>query len=89
MVKGREKKRPAGVPAWLKAAPEPAKAPKRHRIRLSDLQSGSRGEIKGLICRKCGCCDLRVVYTRPARIGYIHRLRECRNCGYRFPTFER
>lgn len=43
---------------------------------------------RGLICPKCGCRHLPVVYTRP-RAGHILRMRECRHCGKRIPTRER
>lgn len=44
---------------------------------------------KGLECRKCGCRDFHVLYTRPQFGGYIMRVRECRHCGKRLLTRER
>lgn len=58
------------------------------KLRLSELQNVIQTE-RGIACRRCGCRDLRVVYTRPQRDGSILRLRRCRHCGNRFPTFER
>jgi hypothetical protein len=55
-----------------------------HRTRFSDKMN--RDE-RGLHCRKCGCRDWRVVYTRDRMRG-IRRLRACRNCGHRLVTFE-
>jgi DNA-directed RNA polymerase subunit RPC12/RpoP len=46
-------------------------------------------EPRGLECRKCGCRDLRVIYTRSGRGGHIVRRRECRHCGQRLVTWER
>lgn len=43
---------------------------------------------QGLVCRKCGCRDFFVVYTRKRR-GYIQRSRQCRHCGTRKTTWER
>lgn len=43
----------------------------------------------GLICHRCGCCEFRVVYTRPRANGTIIRRRECRHCGCRILTVER
>jgi hypothetical protein len=43
---------------------------------------------RGLSCRRCGCRDLRVIYTRQRRIGIVRR-RECRFCGHRTTTWER
>jgi transcriptional regulator NrdR family protein len=41
----------------------------------------------GLSCPKCGCHHLPVVYTRPYGEKTMRR-RCCRNCGWRFATFE-
>lgn len=46
------------------------------------------GAVQGLECRRCGCVDFRVIYTRK-RIRRIERRRECRNCGLRVSTWER
>jgi hypothetical protein len=54
------------------------------RTRFSDKIN--RDE-RGLACRKCGCRDWRVVYTRERARG-IRRLRACRNCDHRLVTFE-
>ena len=42
---------------------------------------------RGLVCRHCGCRDLRVLYTRQ-RPGGIMRVRICRHCGRRVITRE-
>jgi len=56
------------------------------RTRLSDLQnSGPRG----LECRKCGCKQFYVLYTRATVGGRILRRRECRHCGRRVTTYEK
>ena len=41
-----------------------------------------------IVCPKCGCKHLPVVYTRP-RAGHILRVRACRHCGKRVVTRER
>jgi transcriptional regulator NrdR family protein len=43
----------------------------------------------GLLCRKCGAREFRVIYTRAARDGKIIRRRACRQCGARITTWER
>lgn len=43
----------------------------------------------GLSCRRCGCRDLRVLYTRAKHDDKIVRRRQCRNCGARLTTTER
>lgn len=46
--------------------------------------------IKAIVCRKCACRDMRVVYTRQSTmLKAIVRVRECRNCGTRVRTTER
>ncbi len=56
------------------------------------MKTGLVDQVKaaeaGLICPKCGCRHLFVVYTRP-RAGHILRLRSCRHCGKRLLTRER
>jgi transcriptional regulator NrdR family protein len=42
----------------------------------------------GLLCPRCGCADLRVIYTR-RRESRILRRRECRHCGRRVTSYER
>jgi len=44
---------------------------------------------RGLVCRQCGCCHFRVIYTRPAWGSCILRRRECRHCGKRVTTWEK
>ena len=44
--------------------------------------------LQGIACRRCGCRDLRVVYTRRRRTGILRR-RQCRWCGHRVVTYER
>ena len=48
----------------------------------------AQGEVCGLVCPKCGCRHLIVVYTRP-RVRQILRVRACRHCGRRLVTRER
>ena len=43
---------------------------------------------KGLVCPKCGCRHLLVVYTRP-KLEHVLRVRACRHCGKRMMTRER
>lgn len=43
----------------------------------------------GLVCRRCGCRDFRVVKTRKLRPNWITRRRQCRHCGRRITTQER
>ena len=62
-----------------------AASPSAERPRLSQMQAEAQG---GLVCRQCGCRHFEVVYTR-AKPGCIRRLRECRNCEHRMPTWER
>lgn len=57
-------------------------------MRLSDLTSPRDPERRGLICPRCGCRHLPVVYTRP-KVGGILRVRQCRHCGKRISTRER
>lgn len=40
-----------------------------------------------MVCPYCGCCDLKVIDSRPTD-GKIRRRRECVKCGKRFTTFE-
>jgi len=42
----------------------------------------------GLECRKCGCRDWRVYYTRQKE-GKIMRRRTCRHCGRFITTYEK
>jgi hypothetical protein len=65
-----------------KTKPEP-----QEKTRLSDLQNANN-DGKGFFCRRCGCRQFFVVYTRPAQ-GAIRRVRECRSCGQRIQTTER
>lgn len=43
---------------------------------------------RGLVCPRCGCRHLPVVYTRP-KGGHLLRVRECRHCAKRITTRER
>ena len=42
----------------------------------------------GLVCRKCGCRDFRVYYTRQ-RKTCVFRVKICRHCGFKISTTER
>lgn len=46
-------------------------------------------EPPGLVCRECGCRDLRVWRTTRLKNGTVRRERYCRNCGTKKITFER
>jgi transcriptional regulator NrdR family protein len=46
-------------------------------------------EDRGLRCRKCGCRQFWVVYTRAAWGAKVIRRRECRECGQRLTTWEK
>ena len=59
---------------------------KRIIVRLSDLQN--RDSEGGIRCRKCGCRDFRVIYTKKATLGRIRRRRQCRHCSHRITTYE-
>lgn len=43
---------------------------------------------RGLVCPKCGCSHLPVLYTRHKR-DHVLRVRLCRDCGRRVITRER
>jgi len=64
----------------------PSKPPKSLR-EMADDTAKSEGRA-GIRCRKCGCADVRVWYTRPGD-GVVKRMRMCRNCGEKFPTHEK
>jgi hypothetical protein len=57
--------------------------------RVKKKAKDSADKDRGLQCRKCGCKNFRVVYTRAAWGAKIVRRRECRNCGERLTTWER
>ena len=42
----------------------------------------------GMFCRRCGCQHCSVSNTERLKNGSVRRRRTCRNCGYRFVTFE-
>lgn len=48
-----------------------------------------RANAKGLVCRKCGWPQLRVLYTRRGSDRKLIRRRECRRCGMRATTWEK
>ena len=75
-------------------------APRRPRVRLSELAAGeavddrSRMDVqerkrdrRGLACPRCNCRHLPVLYTRQ-RVRRIVRVRQCRHCGRRIITYE-
>jgi transposase-like protein len=43
----------------------------------------------GIRCPKCNCPRTRVTHTRHSVGKRNLRRRECENCGYTFPTYER
>jgi len=69
--------------------PLPPRRKRKPKISLAARQAEKRNPGgRGLACPRCGCQDLRVLYTRPAVGGRIRRRRRCRHCGYRFTTAE-
>lgn len=58
-------------------------ADERKPISLAEIQAR-----QVLECRRCGCRDLRVVYTELGANGTRRRRRECRHCGARYTTVE-
>ena len=48
----------------------------------------ANGEPLGLECPRCGCFDLRVTHSWPARNGRRRRRRQCRHCLKIFTTYE-
>ena len=50
-------------------------------------EMAAAGDV-GLVCRACGCRDLRVYYTRGTKDGRVRRVRKCRHCGAEKTTFE-
>jgi hypothetical protein len=55
---------------------------------LDAVSEEPQAEPVGIVCRQCGCADLRVWYTRRLRGGRIRRVRVCRHCGKRAVTTE-
>lgn len=51
-------------------------------------EAASSQEAKRLVCRRCGCAHLRVVYTRRGAGRKRIRRRECRHCGACVTTWE-
>ena len=70
-------------PPALEPIEEPP-LPRKPRKTLAEMA----GDL-GIACRKCGCRDLRVYYTRPAGQSQIKRVKLCRHCGTRVVTYER
>lgn len=88
MMAKQRRKNPAPVDADA-FAPSIVGEPEHPAARESfvDKLLAMQGQ-RGLVCRKCGCRDLRVKYTRH-RDGSIMRRRVCRNCGRLVTTYER
>ena len=57
-----------------------------HLPTMQELAATAAGE-RGLVCRKCGCRDFRVYYTRQRRLS-VFRVRICRHCGAKISTTE-
>lgn len=55
----------------------------------ADARQANEQRQSGIACPRCGCRDLRVIYTRHQRGGRIRRRRECRHCGRRITTDEK
>ena len=58
---------------------------------LAEIENMAEAEEtngKGIRCPRCGCGDLRVLYTRPGN-DQRQRVRLCRNCKRRIVTYEK
>lgn len=63
--------------------------PPQERPSLGELRTQGEPENPvGLVCRKCGCSNFKVDYTR-SRADMIMRKRICRACGQHLVTHER
>jgi len=58
------------------------------QMKTDGATEDEKAEQSGLMCKKCGCHNFRVNYTRP-KAGAIMRRRICRNCGTALITWER
>ena len=60
------------------------------RVKLSEKRQRLIEEKgpRGIVCPRCGCRHLYVVYTYPIKGGARRRRRQCRNCGRRITTDE-
>lgn len=69
------------------ADPEPLET---FRPSLTVLQEEAPGhaEPAGIVCRQCGCADLRVYRTVKMTRNRIRRERMCRHCGHKIITTE-
>jgi len=54
---------------------------------MEDAANNTEDQPRGLRCPKCGCCDLRVKYTRHFP-ETRRRVRICRNCRCKVRTKE-
>jgi hypothetical protein len=45
-------------------------------------------DARGIACRVCGCRHHYTLETEPTTEGRVRRRRRCRNCGFRFTTYE-
>ena len=55
---------------------------------LTDPAPQVTSEPVGIVCRQCGCADLRVYRTVKLSKSRIRRERICRHCGNRLITTE-
>jgi len=67
---------------------DPNERPTLGQLKADGATDEERAEQSGLVCRKCGCHNFRVDYTRP-KPDAIMRRRICRNCGAALITWER
>lgn len=56
--------------------------------RQKQFEEKEEKEPEGLRCPDCNCGHIFVIYTKPAGLGKLRRLRECRACSRRFMTTE-
>lgn len=77
-----------GAKSSFLADPEPFFVPSPAFTVLSEHVPDEPKEALGIVCRACGCADLRVFKTRRISGGRIRRERVCRNCGKRTITTE-
>lgn len=49
--------------------------------------SESSNDAEGIVCPKCGCRHMNVSYGRK-QLGFVQRVKYCRNCGQRVLTRE-
>ena len=56
--------------------------------RLEDELGRGAESPGGIECPKCGCRDMKVLWTRPGH-GRVRRRRQCRHCKKLLTTYEK